>query len=52
MSRRVIYLIFVDDVILCYRIAVSGKLSALQLSALVNMHYSHMIRFDDEEEAR
>ncbi|KAL8477291.1 hypothetical protein ACS0TY_029543 [Phlomoides rotata] len=35
-----------------YRIAVEGKLSALQLSALENIHYSHMIRFDDAEEAR
>ncbi|KAI3451497.1 hypothetical protein Pfo_008162 [Paulownia fortunei] len=33
-------------------IAVNGKLSSLQLSALENMHYSHMIRFDDAEEAR
>ncbi|KAH6756608.1 hypothetical protein C2S51_038907 [Perilla frutescens var. frutescens] len=35
-----------------YRIAVNGNLSSLQLSALENMHYSHMIRFDDAEEAR
>ncbi|XP_042025536.1 protein TONSOKU-like isoform X2 [Salvia splendens] len=35
-----------------YRIAVKGNLSSLQLSALENMHYSHMIRFDDADEAR
>ncbi|KAK6117535.1 hypothetical protein DH2020_048714 [Rehmannia glutinosa] len=33
-------------------IAVKGNLSSLQLSALENMHYSHMIRFDNAEEAR
>ncbi|KAL0379188.1 UNVERIFIED_CONTAM: protein TONSOKU [Sesamum radiatum] len=32
--------------------AVKGNLPSLQLSALENMHYSHMIRFDDAEEAR
>ncbi|KAL3650013.1 hypothetical protein CASFOL_006416 [Castilleja foliolosa] len=35
-----------------HRIAVDGNLSSLQLSALENIHYSHMIRFDDAEEAR
>ncbi|XP_057769041.1 protein TONSOKU isoform X2 [Salvia miltiorrhiza] len=35
-----------------YRISVKGNLPSLQLSALENMHYSHMIRFDDAEEAR
>ncbi|KAG5241972.1 protein TONSOKU [Salix suchowensis] len=35
-----------------YRIAVNGNLPSVQLSALENMHYSHMIRFDNEEEAR
>ncbi|XP_051140221.1 protein TONSOKU isoform X2 [Andrographis paniculata] len=34
-----------------YRIAVKGNLVSLQLSALENMHYSYMIRFDDSEEA-
>ncbi|KAG8383782.1 hypothetical protein BUALT_Bualt04G0049500 [Buddleja alternifolia] len=34
------------------RIAVKGNLCSLKLSALENMHYSHMIRFDDAEEAR
>ncbi|KAL0332700.1 UNVERIFIED_CONTAM: protein TONSOKU [Sesamum calycinum] len=32
--------------------AVKGNLPSLQLSALENMHYSYMIRFDDAEEAR
>ncbi|KAL2241219.1 UNVERIFIED_CONTAM: Protein TONSOKU [Sesamum indicum] len=32
--------------------AVKGKLPSLQLSALENIHYSYMIRFDDAEEAR
>ncbi|XAR73209.1 hypothetical protein NMG60_11007107 [Bertholletia excelsa] len=35
-----------------YRIALSAKLPSVQLSALENMHYSHMIRFDNVEEAR
>ncbi|KAK8971087.1 Protein TONSOKU [Platanthera guangdongensis] len=35
-----------------YRISVKGNLPAVQLSALDNMHYSHMIRFDNVEEAR
>ncbi|KAK4416756.1 protein TONSOKU [Sesamum alatum] len=35
-----------------YRMAVKGNLPSLQLSALENMHYSYMIRFDDAEEAR
>ncbi|XP_072952693.1 protein TONSOKU isoform X2 [Typha angustifolia] len=35
-----------------YRIAVQGNLPSVQLSALDNMHYSHMIRFDNVEEAR
>ncbi|TYG95255.1 hypothetical protein ES288_A11G253500v1 [Gossypium darwinii] len=35
-----------------YRIAVEAKLPSIQLSALENMHYSHMIRFDNVEEAR
>ncbi|KAL4020376.1 hypothetical protein IC575_019150 [Cucumis melo] len=35
-----------------YRIAVEAKLPSVQLSALENMHYSHMIRFDNAEEAR
>ncbi|KAL6523140.1 hypothetical protein OROHE_016435 [Orobanche hederae] len=35
-----------------HRIAVNGNLSSLQLTALENIHYSHMIRFDDSEEAR
>uniref|UniRef100_A0A6N2LC22 Protein TONSOKU n=1 Tax=Salix viminalis TaxID=40686 RepID=A0A6N2LC22_SALVM len=35
-----------------YRIAVNANLPSVQLSALENMHYSHMIRFDNEEEAR
>ncbi|KAJ7945273.1 Protein TONSOKU like [Quillaja saponaria] len=35
-----------------YRIAVDAKLPSSQLSALENMHYSHMIRFDNAEEAR
>nr|CAD1827295.1 unnamed protein product [Ananas comosus var. bracteatus] len=32
--------------------AVQGNLTTVQLSALENMHYSHMIRFDNVEEAR
>lgn len=35
-----------------YRIAGEAKLPSVQLSALENMHYSHMIRFDNVEEAR
>ncbi|XP_022977670.1 protein TONSOKU isoform X2 [Cucurbita maxima] len=35
-----------------YRIALEAKLPSVQLSALENMHYSHMIRFDNVEEAR
>ncbi|KAL5752076.1 hypothetical protein ACOSQ2_022583 [Xanthoceras sorbifolium] len=35
-----------------YRIAVEANLPSIQLSALENMHYSHMIRFDNVEEAR
>ncbi|XVF17047.1 hypothetical protein REPUB_Repub10bG0083400 [Reevesia pubescens] len=35
-----------------YRIAKEAKLPSVQLSALENMHYSHMIRFDNVEEAR
>ncbi|XP_040376586.1 protein TONSOKU [Oryza brachyantha] len=35
-----------------YRIAVEGDLSNVQLDALENMHYSHMIRFDNIEEAK
>ncbi|KAL5976342.1 hypothetical protein ACLOJK_020673 [Asimina triloba] len=35
-----------------YRIAVEGKLHSIQVSALENMHYSQMIRFDNIEEAR
>ncbi|KAA3477919.1 protein TONSOKU-like isoform X1 [Gossypium australe] len=33
-------------------IAVEAKLPSIQLSALENVHYSHMIRFDNVEEAR
>ncbi|KAJ0983759.1 hypothetical protein J5N97_002115 [Dioscorea zingiberensis] len=35
-----------------YRLAVEGKLLCAQLSALENMHYSHMIRFDHLDDAR
>ncbi|GMY12399.1 protein TONSOKU isoform X1 [Fagus crenata] len=35
-----------------YRIAIESNLPSVQLSALENMHYSHMIRFDNVEEAR
>ncbi|KAA8531034.1 hypothetical protein F0562_005743 [Nyssa sinensis] len=35
-----------------YRIADEANLPSVQLSALENMHYSHMIRFDNVEEAR
>ncbi|KAL5053290.1 hypothetical protein RYX36_033972 [Vicia faba] len=35
-----------------HRIAVEIKLPDVQLSALENMHYSNMIRFDDEDETR
>ncbi|XP_076893963.1 protein TONSOKU-like, partial [Bidens hawaiensis] len=35
-----------------YRIAREANLHSVQLSALENMHYSHMIRFDNHEEAR
>lgn len=37
---------------LCCRIACEANLLSVQLSALENMHYSHMIRFDNHEEAR
>ncbi|KAF2947279.1 protein TONSOKU [Oryza sativa Japonica Group] len=35
-----------------YRISVEGGLSNVQLDALENMHYSHMVRFDNIEEAK
>ncbi|XP_015955901.1 protein TONSOKU isoform X1 [Arachis duranensis] len=35
-----------------YRIAVEAQLPDIQLSALENMHYSNMIRFDDESETK
>ncbi|XP_062220506.1 protein TONSOKU-like [Phragmites australis] len=35
-----------------YRISVEGDLPNVQLSALENMHYSHMVRFDNIEEAK
>ncbi|MCL7045211.1 hypothetical protein MKW94_020017 [Papaver nudicaule] len=35
-----------------YRIAVQSKVRHVQISALENMHYSYMIRFDNVEEAR
>ncbi|KAG6660769.1 hypothetical protein CIPAW_03G127600 [Carya illinoinensis] len=35
-----------------YRISIEANLPSIQLSALENMHYSHMIRFDNVEEAR
>lgn len=35
-----------------YRIAVKGKILPLQKTALENMHYIQMIRFDNAEEAR
>lgn len=38
--------------ILCYRIAVQSNLPSVELSALENMHYSQMIRFDNVEESR
>lgn len=44
--------IFLVFSFLNYRIAVEANLPSVQLSALENMHYSHMIRFDNIEEAR
>ncbi|GAB2254133.1 hypothetical protein Droror1_Dr00021942 [Drosera rotundifolia] len=35
-----------------YRTAVQAKLPSVQISALENMHYSHMMRLDNVEEAR
>ncbi|KAI3762706.1 hypothetical protein L1987_53147 [Smallanthus sonchifolius] len=35
-----------------YSIACQANILSVQLSALENMHYSHMIRFDNHEEAR
>ncbi|XP_059644880.1 protein TONSOKU [Cornus florida] len=35
-----------------YRIAVKANVPSVQLSALENMHYSNMIRFENVEEAR
>ncbi|XP_020590529.1 protein TONSOKU-like isoform X2 [Phalaenopsis equestris] len=35
-----------------YRISVEANLPSLQLSALQNMHFSHMIRFDNVDETR
>ncbi|VAI61758.1 unnamed protein product [Triticum turgidum subsp. durum] len=35
-----------------FRIAVEGNLPNVQLSALENMHYSHMVRFDSVEDAK
>lgn len=34
------------------RMASEGKLLSVQISALDNMHYSNMIRFDNMAEAR
>ncbi|KAE8674121.1 Tetratricopeptide repeat-containing protein, putative isoform 3 [Hibiscus syriacus] len=42
----------VDALAINFRIAAEAKLTSIQLSALENMHYSHMIRFDNVEEAR
>lgn len=36
----------------CCSIALQAKRPSVQLSALENMHYSQMIRFDNIEEAR
>nr|XP_027074129.1 protein TONSOKU-like isoform X1 [Coffea arabica] len=35
-----------------YRIALGAKIPSVQLSALENIHYCHMIRFDNAEKAR
>ncbi|XP_010549170.1 PREDICTED: protein TONSOKU-like [Tarenaya hassleriana] len=35
-----------------YRIALEANLPSVQISALENMHYSHMIRFENSEQAR
>ncbi|KAJ1698650.1 hypothetical protein LUZ63_007162 [Rhynchospora breviuscula] len=35
-----------------YKLAAKGNLPSVQLSALENMHYSHMIRFDNDKEAK
>ncbi|XP_077242137.1 tetratricopeptide repeat (TPR)-containing protein [Tasmannia lanceolata] len=35
-----------------YRIAIQGNLPSVQISALENMHYSYMIRFDNVGKAR
>ncbi|KAK4840892.1 hypothetical protein QYF36_020698 [Acer negundo] len=40
------------DVVAKKMIAVEANLPSVQLSALENMHYSHMIRFDNVEDAR
>lgn len=39
-------------VLIYYRMAAKGNLPSVQLSALENMHYSHMIRFDNAKEAK
>ncbi|XP_062096975.1 protein TONSOKU [Humulus lupulus] len=36
----------------CYRIAIEAKLDSIQLKALENMNYSHLIRFNNLDEAR
>lgn len=43
---------FAYSVIMSRRIGTEAKLPSVQLSALENMHYSHMIRFDNVIEAR
>jgi hypothetical protein len=40
----------IDLITLYCRIAVEANLPGVQLSALENMHYINMIRFDDEDE--
>ncbi|PON82233.1 N-terminal acetyltransferase A, auxiliary subunit [Trema orientale] len=36
----------------CYRIATEAKLDSIQLTALENMNYSHLIRFNNVDKAR
>ncbi|XP_039033886.1 protein TONSOKU-like [Hibiscus syriacus] len=45
-------LAFLSTIFHVGKIAAEAKLTSIQLSALENMHYSHMIRFDNVEEAR
>ena len=45
-------MLYVHYITLFYRIATGAKIPSIQLSALENMHYIHLMRLDNEDEAR